>query len=83
MNDYHETQLNKHMHQLDEDNAKEEAIELLAEQMSCASSAAIAHVLAASNYEISYKNRNNLINGSDEFNEMIHSIATKLIESVG
>ena len=81
MNDYNEMMLNNHLYQLDADSAKEEAIELLAEQMSCASSAAIAHVLAASNYEISYKNRNNLINGNDEFNEMLYSIAEKLIKS--
>jgi hypothetical protein len=83
MSDYNEMMLNKHLYQLDADSAKEEAIELLAEQMSCASSAAIAHVLAASNYEVSYKNRNNLINGNDEFNEMFYLIAEKLINSAG
>ena len=83
MADYHEQQLNKYMYQLDEESAKDEAIELLAEQMTCASSSAIAHVLTASNYDVSYKDRNNNTNGSEEFNELFYSIAKKLIDISG
>ena len=75
--------LDQHLNNVDLEEAKEEAIQLLAEQMSCASSMAVAQVLTASNYEFSYKNRNNLTNGSDEFNDMFYEIAKKLINSVG
>lgn len=62
---------------------KEKAIQLLAEQMSCASSAAIDQVCMASNYEFSHKVKNNSTNGSDKFNDMFYEVAEKLIESVG
>ncbi len=61
---------------------KEKAIQLLAEQMSCAASAAVAHVCLASAHDVSFKVRNNETNGSEEFNGMFYEIATKLIESV-
>lgn len=75
--------LDQHLRGLDEQEAKEEAIELLAEQMSCAASSAIAEVLRASAYEFSHKEVNNNTNGSDEFNELYYSIAEKLINTVG
>jgi hypothetical protein len=62
---------------------KERAITILAEQMSCASSAAVAQVCMASTHDVSFKVRNNETNGSDEFNDMFYEIAKKLIESVG
>lgn len=80
---WEEIQLNNHLLQLDDDSAKEEAIELLAEQLSSASSLAISNILRASAYDFEYKDVNNATNGSDEFNEMFYQVAEKLINSIG
>jgi hypothetical protein len=74
--------LDQHLKGLDLEEAKEEAIQLLAEQLSLGAMASVTEVCMASNYEFSYKNRNNLTNGNDEFHEMYCSIAKKLINSV-
>jgi hypothetical protein len=83
MNDYHETQLNKHMYQLDRESAKEEEIQLLAEQLVATSLSAIGSVARASKYDFDYTVLMNATNGSEEFNEMFYSVAKKLIDSVG
>jgi hypothetical protein len=69
--------------QMNDDSARDSAIELLAEQLSCAASLSVTHVAIASTYEFEYKVVNNSTNGSDEFNEMFYKIATKLIDSAG
>ena len=73
----------QHEKQMNDDSDRDSAIELLAAQLSCASSLAVSQVLIASNYEFSHKIKNNLTNGSDEFNGMFCEIAEKLIDSVG
>lgn len=83
MSDYHETQLNKHMYQLDEDSAKEEAIELLAEQLIATATKTARDVIAASNYDLTMLEVVGETAHSDEFNEMYYKIAEKLIKVSG
>ena len=68
---------------LDAEAEKEKAINVLAEQLACASLSAVGEVAKASVYEFDYKFLMNSTNGSEEFYEMFHSIAKKLINSVG
>ena len=75
--------LDQYLNRQDNADAKEEAIQFLAEQLTAASVSAVGQVGRASNYEFSYKLMINLTNGSDEFNEMFYKIAEKLIDSVG
>ena len=75
--------LDQYLNRQDNADAKEEAVQLLAEQLTVASVVAVGQIGRASNYEFSYKLMINLTNGSDEFNEMFYKIAEKLIDSVG
>ena len=76
------TSIDQYLNNLDADESKEDSIKLLAEQLSCASSSAIAAVVRASNYGFKYKDVNNSTNGSEEFNNMFYEIAKTLINSV-
>ena len=78
-----EQSLNAHLSNLDEQDAKEQAIEMLAERMSAACTGAIGRVISASCYDFDYKTLINATNGSDEFNEMFYKVAEKLINSEG
>ena len=82
MTDYHEQQLNKHMYQLDEDSAKDEAIELLAEQLMVAAFRAMRDVLTASNYDLTASDTHTEAN-KEEFNDMYYGIAERLIKVSG
>jgi hypothetical protein len=83
MSDYHDTTLNNHMYQLDREEAKEEEIQLLTEQLVATAVSAIGSVARASNYDFDYVLLMNTTNGSEEFNDMFYEIAKKLIKSVG
>ena len=75
--------LDQHIAQMDVDSARDNAIELLAEQLSSAASNAVNNTCMASPYDFSHKAKNNLTNGSDDFNELFYDIAEKLIDSLG
>ena len=78
---YVSKQVDDHCEQLGNDDAREQAIESLAEHLSSAASLGVSNFLRLSRYDFSYKNINNLTNGSDEYNEMFYKIAEKLIDS--
>ena len=80
MSDYNEMMLNNHLYQLDADSAKEEAIELLAEQLIAATAKTARDVITASNYNLTACEVIKETDHSDEFNEMFYKIAENLIK---
>ena len=77
---YHEAQLDKHLTGIDEQDAKDSAIELLAEQLMSIAEKSAKEILDATSYHISHSDVQKAINECDKFNEAFEEIATALIE---
>lgn len=74
--------LDQHLKSIDEDEAKEDAINLLAEQMLSASLVGINQATQASAYDFKYKDVMNATNGDEDFYNAFYEAAKKLIESI-
>jgi hypothetical protein len=69
--------------QMNDDSARDYAIELLAEELSIAAALAVTRVAIASHYEFRWQVVNSPSHNIDGFGDVFHKIATKLIDSVG
>lgn len=80
---HHENQLNKYLAQEDANEAKDAAIELLAEQMIATATATVRETLNVSTYNFTMTDIIGVTSHNDEFNEVFYKAAEKLINSLG
>lgn len=73
--------LGKHLAQLDEDEARDDAIHLLAEQLLSASLVGINAVAKLPGNDFKYKDVMNATNGDEDFYNAFYEVAKKLINS--
>jgi hypothetical protein len=73
--------LDQHLNLLAEIDARDDAIETLAEQLTVASTMATREVMRASNYEVSSCDILAETNHNELFNEVFYAIAEKFIDS--
>jgi len=72
-------QLNEHFKKIDEADAKEQAIEELAEKMLLKATLAINEVVNSSIYDVSMATVTSYTNHNEQFNDVFYSLAEKII----